>query len=107
MSLNDLSEASGLTPSQISQIERGNRPEPGFRTIARLAKGLKVSMDDLAAAVGLADAAFGKTLAGSAREVLALRRELETIKGEALRLAERAEKALSSPPDAKRAKRKR
>lgn len=105
MSLNAVAKESGLSASQVSQIELSRRPDPGFRTIARLAKGLKLSLDELAAAVGLAEPVAGKSLAQSAREVLALRRELEAIKTEALKLAGRAEKALG--PDKPASKRPR
>jgi len=49
----DLARASKIAQAQISQIERGRRLDPQFSTIARLAFVLGISLDDLAADVGL------------------------------------------------------
>jgi transcriptional regulator with XRE-family HTH domain len=96
MSLSQVADVTGLTLSQISAIEVGTRPYPRFETVARLARGLRISLDDLAAAVGLADAAFGNTLDGSAREVLGLRREVEALGRRGQEIADRAKTALGS-----------
>lgn len=48
MSLRELEKLSGMSASQISQIETGRRADPGFSTVLRLAKALEVSMDTLA-----------------------------------------------------------
>jgi transcriptional regulator with XRE-family HTH domain len=47
LSLRDLQEATGLTYSVISKIERG-RTEPSFRSVSRIAKALRMSLDSLA-----------------------------------------------------------
>lgn len=48
LSLRELEKRSGMSASQISQIENGRRADPGFSTVLRLAKALEVSMDALA-----------------------------------------------------------
>lgn len=48
LSLRKLEKRSGMSASQISQIETGRRADPGFSTVLRLAKALEVSMDALA-----------------------------------------------------------
>ena len=48
LSLRELEKRSGMSASQISQIETGRRADPGFSTVLRLAKALEVSMDALA-----------------------------------------------------------
>jgi DNA-binding XRE family transcriptional regulator len=42
-----LAKAAGLTPSCLSEIERGRKPA-SFDAMARLARALKVAMEDLA-----------------------------------------------------------
>lgn len=49
LTLRDLERLTGLDPSQLSQIEMGKRRDPGFSTMARIAKGLGLSLDALAA----------------------------------------------------------
>lgn len=47
MSLHELSDASGLDRSMIFRIETGDRPNPSAETVIRLARGLRVTLDDL------------------------------------------------------------
>lgn len=42
---------SGMSPAQISQIEAGSAKSPGFVSIARIARALQISLDDLGAIV--------------------------------------------------------
>jgi transcriptional regulator with XRE-family HTH domain len=53
LTLRDVERLTGLDPSQLSQIEMGKRRDPGFSTIARIAEGLGLSLDALAARAGL------------------------------------------------------
>jgi transcriptional regulator with XRE-family HTH domain len=46
---------SGLNPSHVAKIERGER-EPGVRTIAKLSKGLGVSASELFEGIESSDA---------------------------------------------------
>jgi len=94
LTIREISKASGLTSSQISQLETGKRPEPGFKTVAKLAKALRISMDDIAAEMGLLDLGDDrKTLEPSARAHLALLRELQLAKADAAKLLARLENA--------------
>lgn len=47
LSLRDLEKITGLRYSFISNIERGIVKDPRISTVIKLAKGLKVSIDDL------------------------------------------------------------
>lgn len=48
MSLRDLEKKSGVSNALISQIEKGHVPNPGFRTISKIADALGVSLKRLA-----------------------------------------------------------
>ena len=47
MSQIELSDESGVSQAQISNIEKGERPNPGVITIQKLATALKTSVDEL------------------------------------------------------------
>lgn len=53
LSLRALSKLSGMSPGEISQIECGGRKSPGFPSIARIARSLNLSLDELACSSGL------------------------------------------------------
>ncbi|KKK81377.1 hypothetical protein LCGC14_2814090 [marine sediment metagenome] len=72
ISVEDLSEASGLTPSMIRKVERGNR---NFRshTLCQLAKTFKVDPDyfmirDIYLAQAMRDPVFAAHMAEMARQ---------------------------------------
>jgi transcriptional regulator with XRE-family HTH domain len=46
--LRDLERLTGMSQSQISQIETGYRADPSFSTVSKIAKALGVSLDGLA-----------------------------------------------------------
>ena len=48
ISLRDLERKIGMPASQLRQVERGVRQDPSFGTIVRIARGLGVSLDELA-----------------------------------------------------------
>jgi transcriptional regulator with XRE-family HTH domain len=47
MSLRDLEKKSGVSNALICQIETGQVPNPGFRTVCKLASALGVSLKRL------------------------------------------------------------
>lgn len=49
LSTRDLERATGISNAQISKVEGGVRPNPSFRTVVRLARGIGISLDDLVA----------------------------------------------------------
>jgi transcriptional regulator with XRE-family HTH domain len=59
MTLRDVERLTGIDPSQLSQIELGKRQDPGFSTTARIAEGLGLSLDALAAKAGMLSKATG------------------------------------------------
>jgi len=91
-------------------IETSGRPNPGFLTIAKLAKGLRISMDALASECAWDGASEAtSSLETTDRERLATLREIETAKGEAQRVVSRLEallekKAAASKKQGKRKK---
>jgi transcriptional regulator with XRE-family HTH domain len=48
-----LARMTGIAPNIVSRIEAGERPNPQFATVARLARALGISLDGLAADCGL------------------------------------------------------
>ncbi|MDP9025278.1 MAG: helix-turn-helix domain-containing protein [Candidatus Eremiobacteraeota bacterium] len=48
ISQRELEERTGMSTSQISQIEKGVRKDPSFSTIVKIAQGLSISLDALA-----------------------------------------------------------
>ncbi|HUT20025.1 MAG TPA: helix-turn-helix transcriptional regulator [Anaerolineae bacterium] len=52
LSQKEAAEAAGIDQSYLSMIESGQRRNPGARIVARLAKVLDVSIDELAARAG-------------------------------------------------------
>jgi len=101
LTLRDVSRASGMSVNQISQVETGRRPDPAFSTVAKIAVGLRLSLDAVARATGYSES--GPTLkagvSASDRKVLAALRELEdasTEVAEASRRIGAAVEALST-----------
>jgi transcriptional regulator with XRE-family HTH domain len=89
LSLRDLSRLTGLPVGQLSQIETSPQRDPGFSTMMKLARALKVSLDALAAVVSGEKGAVHSALTPSEREYLEIRRELENVTGEVERAAVR------------------
>jgi transcriptional regulator with XRE-family HTH domain len=74
ISIRDLSRLTGMAAGQISQIETGRKLDPGFSTVLKLANGLKISLDMLAAEC------TGESIIGAAeRETLHYLTELQQI----------------------------
>lgn len=48
LSMRDLARKTGMTTSYLSMLETGARKDPGFGTVLRIARGLGVSVEDLA-----------------------------------------------------------
>jgi transcriptional regulator with XRE-family HTH domain len=49
---NTLARRVGMTAAQVSQVESGRRVDPQFSTVARLAKAVGISLDEIAALSG-------------------------------------------------------
>lgn len=84
MSQGGLSEATGMPQAVISRVEGGQREAPRFETVARMAAGLQISLDDVAAACGLSGGKPGKVQSKSnmpavAAEARAIQRELRAL----------------------------
>jgi len=47
LSVRALERLSGVTTALISKLEAGDRPDPSFRTIQRLATAIGISLDEL------------------------------------------------------------
>jgi transcriptional regulator with XRE-family HTH domain len=47
LTLRDVEKLTGMSESQISQIENGRRRDPAFKTVVTLAKALGLSLDSL------------------------------------------------------------
>ena len=63
LSQKEVAAAAGIDQSYVSMIESGQRRNPGTRIVARLARVLDVSMDELAVRAGyLANAELGDAL---------------------------------------------
>jgi len=68
----------------ISRVEGGQREAPRFETVARMAAGLQISLDDVAAACGSGDGKSRKIRSKSnmpavAAEARAIQRELRAL----------------------------
>lgn len=48
LSTRDLERSTGMGTGEISQIENGRRADPAFSVILRLARGIGISMEELA-----------------------------------------------------------
>jgi transcriptional regulator with XRE-family HTH domain len=46
--LQDISDETGVCKVSISQIERDEVKDPGFRTVVKIARALNLSLDELA-----------------------------------------------------------
>jgi transcriptional regulator with XRE-family HTH domain len=49
LSMRDLERRCGLASGEISQIETGRRKDPGFSVVLKVARGIGISLDELAA----------------------------------------------------------
>jgi transcriptional regulator with XRE-family HTH domain len=87
MTLRDLSKATGMSESQLSQIETGFRKDPAFGTIAKVARALEISLDALA---GFQRAASLPAL--PAKSIA----ELERARADALKSAARIESIIEA-----------
>jgi len=108
LSLREASRATGMSTSQISQLENGLRPDPAFSTVVKLAGGLKMSLDALVAACASSEN-VRSDLRPPEREYLALLSELELAQRNAEKLAVQLASLLhekTTVPGGKRAKRK-
>ena len=86
LSLREASRVTGMSTSQISQLENGLRPDPAFSTVLKLAKGLRISLDSLAAACSTGES-VRPDIKPPEREYLALLSQLELAQGTAEKLA--------------------
>jgi transcriptional regulator with XRE-family HTH domain len=70
-----LAERVGLAPSHIARLEGGDRLNPRFETIARIAAELGASLDEIAIAAGFAvpSPPAGANRSGAVRSAQALR----------------------------------
>jgi transcriptional regulator with XRE-family HTH domain len=48
LTLRDLEKLTGMSQSQLSQIETGYRADPSFSTVSKIARAVGVSLDGLA-----------------------------------------------------------
>lgn len=101
LTLRDVSQASGESVNQISQVETGRRADPAFTTVARIAAGLDLSLDGISRAVGLVDE--GPTLKSrlpvAHRKRLLAIREIEDVADSANAISQRIHAALKSMTD--------
>lgn len=74
LSTRDLERATGISNAQISKVEGGARSDPSFRTVARLARGIGISLDEVLARTEGRSSTPGPTLPGRARALAALRK---------------------------------
>jgi transcriptional regulator with XRE-family HTH domain len=80
LTLRDLEKLTGMSQSQLSQIETGYRADPSFSTVSKIAKAVGVSLDGLA----------GNTKASSAPGVPPKQiADLERAKSDTLKAASR------------------
>jgi transcriptional regulator with XRE-family HTH domain len=89
LSLRDLSRLTGLAVGQLSQIETSPQREPGFSTMMKLSRALKISLDALASAVAGESEGVRSSLTLSERKYLEMQHELEKVTGEVERAATR------------------
>ena len=89
LSLSAVAKKAGMSDAMLSRIERGERRNPQFNTIARVAFVLGVSLDELASEAGLPVAVYRRTPSTASAD---LRRE-EHLKT-ATRYLERAQNSI-------------
>lgn len=83
LSMRDLERRSGLATGEISQIETGRRQDPGFSVVLKVARGIGVSLDDLAAAF---EGGAVPAVAAEARSLAKAQAELDRAVGQHQRL---------------------
>ncbi len=105
LTLRDVSRASGVSINQISQVETGRRLDPAFSTVARIAIGLKLSLDAVAKFAGYAEAgpALESRLSATERKRLATMRELHDVTETVGTSYERLRKAVDTLSDVRTA----
>jgi transcriptional regulator with XRE-family HTH domain len=92
LSIRDAERLCGLPAGTISQIETGVRADPGFSSIARIARAIGLSLDDLARrAEGRAGAP-----ASSKKGVATALAEITKLRTEAKRSIDRLERAAAA-----------
>ncbi|MDP9025538.1 MAG: helix-turn-helix domain-containing protein [Candidatus Eremiobacteraeota bacterium] len=101
LTLRDVSRASGISVNQISQVETGRRADPAFTTVARIAAGLRLSLDSVSRAVGfVADGPVLRSrISAAGRKRLAAYRELEDVVEVAADVSQRVRTALKAFTD--------
>jgi transcriptional regulator with XRE-family HTH domain len=109
LSLRDVERLTGMSTSQISQLETGQRPDPALSTIVKLASGLRVSIDALVAACSSGSIPQPE-LSPSQRDQLTFLGEIEIAHGTAEKLTAKLGALLQKKhvkPSAKNGKRKK
>lgn len=102
ISTRDLERATGVANAQISKVESGARPDPSFRTVTRLAKGIGVSLDDLLARVEGREAGAPDGAAVARATALAKLARARADHAKAGQSIEDAVRALSQPKPVRR-----
>ncbi|MHB8147503.1 MAG: helix-turn-helix domain-containing protein [Vulcanimicrobiaceae bacterium] len=75
LSTRDLERVTGISNGQISKVEGGVRPDPSFRTVMRLARGIGISLDDLVARIeGLAPSVPTIAVAARAKALASMKK---------------------------------
>lgn len=91
LSQGEVSRLTGMSVGQISQVEGGVRASPAFATVQRIAAALHVSMDDLLPCPEARLSAFPE----SARDRLALRREVAALRTDVMVTLRRIDEILA------------
>jgi transcriptional regulator with XRE-family HTH domain len=92
LSIRDAERLCGLPAGTISQIETGVRADPGFSSIARIAKAIGLSLDDLVRrAEGRASGA-----ASSKKGVATALAEIAKLRAESERAVDRLDRAATA-----------
>jgi len=94
LSMRDLERLTGMSSAALSQIETGTRRDPGFRTVLQIARGIRISMEELA--LRLEGRGTAATSRGSGRALAAALTEIDKARGDSLRAAERLERAIAA-----------
>lgn len=102
LTLRDVARSSGVSVNQISQVESGRRSDPAFTTVAKIAAGLRLSLDSISRAIGFATEApaLQSRLTASGRKRLVALRELEDVAALTGDVSKRIRNALKAIGDA-------
>lgn len=102
VSMRDLGRKTGMTTAYLSMIETGARKDPGFGTVLKIAKGLGVTVEDLALRLE-GKPAGPKSVASGALAAGVRIRKARKITAETLGLLDEALARIESPsPKTKR-----